>query len=106
MLIEAIGNPLTYKWPGGEVRLEPGRPVDLPDARAKRLLDKAPGKVRVFNPTIGPGSLVIWRSTGEEREGFVDFLHTDDRGNRWAFVGVIGGTWAAVNLKFLNGSHL
>lgn len=46
MLIEAVAKPLTYRWPGGEVRLEPGKPVDLPQDRAWRLLAKAPGKVR------------------------------------------------------------
>ena len=48
MTIECIGSPFTYRWPTGEVRLEPGKPVDLPDALAKRLLDKAPDKVRVI----------------------------------------------------------
>lgn len=47
MLVEAIGKPITYRWPEGEVRLEPGKPVELPNDRARRLLDKAPGKVRV-----------------------------------------------------------
>ncbi|TSA02155.1 MAG: hypothetical protein D4R81_05185 [Nitrospiraceae bacterium] len=46
MLIEATGKALTYRWPHGEVRLEPGRPVELPDDRANRLLAKAPGRVR------------------------------------------------------------
>src|SRR5437899_1947853 len=47
MLVEATGKALTYRWPAGEVHLEPGKPVDLPDDRARRLLEKAPGKVRV-----------------------------------------------------------
>ena len=43
MIIECIGSPFTYRWPTGEVRLEPGKPVDLPDARAKRLTRQGPG---------------------------------------------------------------
>ena len=85
-----------------EVHLEPGKPVDLPDARAKRLLDKAPGKVRVCVSAIQPGAFVTWtRGDGTRPEGFVDFLYTDGTGTRWAFVSLPGGTWAAVNVKFL-----
>jgi hypothetical protein len=47
MLLEAVEKPIIYRWPGGEVRLEPGKPVPLPEDRARRLLAKAPGKVRV-----------------------------------------------------------
>lgn len=48
------------------MRLEQGKPIDLPDERAKRLLDKAAGKVRVIAPTIPlpplhPGWLVAYR---------------------------------------------
>jgi hypothetical protein len=67
MRLEVIGRPLTYKWPGGKVHLQPGIPVDLPDARAKRLLDKASGKVRVVetsNRSNGDltGHIVKWES--------------------------------------------
>lgn len=47
MQIEAIGEAITYKWPGGEIRLQPGRPVELPEARIQKILAKAPGKVRI-----------------------------------------------------------
>lgn len=47
MLIEAVKRPITYRWPGQEVQLIPGSPVDLPDERARRLLFNFPGKVRV-----------------------------------------------------------
>jgi hypothetical protein len=47
MQIEAISAPLIYRWPEGEVSLEPGKPVELPDARARKLLAKAPDKVRI-----------------------------------------------------------
>lgn len=104
MLIEAIGSPLTCRWPGGEVRLEPGKPIDLPDDRAQRLLSKAPGKVRMVTPTIAAGSLVSWRrADGTQPGAFVDAIHVDDTGTRWAFVSLAGGTWAAVNVKFLKG---
>lgn len=64
MLIEAVANPLTYRWPGGEVRLAPGLPVVLPEERALRLLQKAGGKVRPVNPA-GPslvGQIIEWDS--------------------------------------------
>jgi hypothetical protein len=47
MQIEAISAPLTYRWPEGEVNLQPGKPIELPDDRALKLLAKAPGKVRI-----------------------------------------------------------
>ena len=47
MKIECIGPPFVYRWPDGEVRLVPGKPVELPEDRAARLLEKAPGRVRV-----------------------------------------------------------
>ncbi len=50
MLIEAVEGPITYRWPGGEVRLEVGKPVELPPERARKLLRKASGKVRAVSP--------------------------------------------------------
>lgn len=102
MLIEAIGKPLTYRWPGGEVHLEPGTPIDLPDDRAQRLLSKAPGKVRMVPPAIAAGSPVAWsRGDGTKQEGFVDGIHTDDTRTLWASVSLLGGSWSFVNVKFL-----
>jgi hypothetical protein len=49
MKVECVGPPLIYRWPKGEVRLVPGHPVELPEDRATRLLEKAPGRVRVVN---------------------------------------------------------
>lgn len=99
MIVEAIGESFTYRWPGGEVRLKPGEPVDLPDERAKRLLAKAPGRVRVVPPSIQPGDSIRWaRSDGSVHHAKVDFVHEDSDGARWAFV-TIGIGWAAVNLK-------
>ena len=101
MIIECIGGPFTYRWPTGEVRLEPGKPVDLPDDRAKRLLSKAPGKVRMVTPTIAVGSLVTWtRGDGTRPIGFVDFLYADPEGKNWAFLSY-RETWSAVDRKLL-----
>lgn len=103
MIIECIGSPFTYRWPTGEVRLEPGKPVELPDARAKRLLDKAPGKVRVITPAVQAGSQVTWcRVDGSKHLGIVDQIYVDDTGTRWAFV-TIGERWAVINLNYLKG---
>ena len=98
-IVEAVGEGFLYRWPGGEVHLEPGKPVSLPDERAQRLLLKAPGKVRVIHRTIRPGDHIAWtRGDGSPASGLVDFLHVDESGVHWAFV-TLGTTWAAVNLK-------
>src|SRR5262245_14233184 len=102
MRLEATGSPFVYRWPGGEIRLEPGKPIELPDERAKRLLDKAPGRVRVIDPDIKPGACITWtRADGSIQTGFVDFLHTDPDDIVWAFVTMPNGEWAAVNLRHL-----
>ncbi len=67
MTIECIGPPFTYRWPDGEIRLVPGYPVELPEGRAARLLEKAPGRVRVVeaaNRINGYliGRIVSWES--------------------------------------------
>lgn len=54
MLIEAVEKALTYRWPDGEIRLIPGQPMEVPEERARRLLEKAAGKVRmVEEPYVG-----------------------------------------------------
>jgi hypothetical protein len=101
--IECIGPAFTYRWPGGEVHLEPGKPIDLPDERAQRLLSKAPGKVRIVTATFQAGAQITWtRGDGTTHTGVVDLIYTDDTGTRWAFV-TLGGSWAAVNMKFVTG---
>lgn len=67
MTIECIGPAFIYRWPHGAVRLAPGCPVDLPDGRAARLLEKAPGRVRVVKKATRTGSditgqIVTWDS--------------------------------------------
>ena len=67
MTVECIGSPFTYRWPTGEVRLVPGQPVELPDDRAARLLEKVPGRVRVVGSASRAdgdliGRIVSWDS--------------------------------------------
>lgn len=67
MKLEAIGKSFIYRWPGGEVRLVAGHPVELPDDRGARLLEKAPGRVRVVELANGgngnrTGHIVTWNS--------------------------------------------
>lgn len=57
MLIEAIGKPLTYRWPGGEVYLEPGEPIDLPDDRGATATQQSAGE----GPCV-PARNIPWRS--------------------------------------------
>jgi hypothetical protein len=101
MRVEAVGTSFRYTWPGGSVLLEPGKPIELDDARAKRLLDKAPGKVKVITPTIQPGDRIEWqRADCSIQKGVVDLMHVDADGHIWAFVN-IGASWAVVNTKFV-----
>jgi hypothetical protein len=58
MFLEAVSRPIKFRFSDGEVvRLAPGRPVELPEARARRVLESALGKVRVIplpNPVASP----------------------------------------------------
>ncbi len=73
MIVEAVGESFVYRWPGGEIRLEPGKPIELPDERAQRLLAKVPGKVRVVPPPlIRPGWLVTYRDRDGRLRGGSD----------------------------------
>lgn len=100
MRLEAL-TPFTYRWPGGEVHLEPGTPIDLPDERAQRLLNKAPGKVRICPPTTQPGDRITWQGNeGGERSGVIDFLQTYP-GELWAFCTLHDGGRTAVNVKYI-----
>src|SRR5690348_4704114 len=78
MKLEAIGKLFVYRWPGGEVRLEPGKPVELPPERAAKLLARASGRVHQVDaqelvliqsatrPDSSPLTPVYWeRSSGE-----------------------------------------
>ena len=85
MIIECIGSPFIYRWPTGEVRLVPGHPVELPDDRAARLLEKTTGRVRVVESSNKinndlTGHIVNWESRlfwGEMRATVLeDFGHS------------------------------
>lgn len=100
MKVEATGKGFIYRWPGGEVHLEPGKPIELPPERAKRLLEKAGTKARLVL-SIVVGDLITWtRADGTTPIGLVEAVHVDVEGIAWAFV-TIGQTWAAVNLTFV-----
>lgn len=67
MIVECIGAPFAYRWPTVEVRLIPGQPVELPDSRVARLLEKAPGRVRLIELATDMacnllGHIVSWDS--------------------------------------------
>ena len=102
MLVEAIDKAMCYRWPDGEVKLVPGKPVDLPEARALRLLQKAPGRVRMVQPDpspiaennhlsepprvppLGSGWLVVYRDrTGTLRGGTDERDHGTVKECRW-----------------------
>ncbi len=56
MLLEAVDCPIRYRLADGhEIRLELGKPVELPAERARKLLRKAHGKVRAIPPVL-PGA--------------------------------------------------
>lgn len=104
MTIECVGPGFTYRWPGGEVRLEPGKPIDLPDERAKRLLQKAPGRLRVVHPIV-PGATITWlRHDGSTHTALIEYVHVD-AGGTWLFVS-IEQSWAALNVKYLQWAQL
>ena len=116
MLIEAVDHPIRYRFPGGEIRLEPGQPVEVEPERAAKLLAKAGTKVRAVevpscdvvletaSPTIRVGDRIEWeRADLTVQHGVVDVLHIDDAGTHWAFV-TLGERWAVVNMKFAKGS--
>jgi len=53
---------------------------------------------------IQPGATITWeRADLTVQHGVVDFLYTDTLGTKWAFCTLQGGTWTAVNLKFVKG---
>lgn len=65
MMLEAL-TPVLYCWPGGEIALTPGEPVDLPEERALRILKKLPGKVRLLSrvPISRDGGRKLYEERG------------------------------------------
>jgi hypothetical protein len=67
MLLEAMDKPIKYRLRDGrELLLEPGVPVDVPDAAASYLLRKVSGRVRIapgvlINDSFSDFSPVFWR---------------------------------------------
>ncbi|MEO7863584.1 MAG: hypothetical protein ABIU05_24735 [Nitrospirales bacterium] len=101
MLLEAVGKPLKYRLSTGEeILFQPGIPVEIPDASANTLLKQAGERVRVIRPAIQTGDTITWLRNGCHQDGIVDFVHTDNTGQAWAFVTLPIGEWAAVNMKF------
>ena len=101
-MIEAL-DAITVRFGGKALSLEPGQTLELPEDKAKLLLELAPGKVRYVSP-IRPGQWITWtRGDGTTQTGLVDVLHVDEAGTRWAFV-TLRESWAAVNMKFVTRS--
>ena len=102
MLLEAVDRPFRFHFvDGSEVRLAPGAPIQLDEARARRLLERVPGKVKVV-ATVSPGALITWEGAdGSSRRGLVDFLHVDADGTTWAFYSLPDGIWGVVNTKYV-----
>lgn len=96
MLLEAVDRPVRYHLiDGREVRLVPGHPVDLPDVQARKLLAKAPEKVRMVQPhaiTFQLGDLIHWQTWDGKIHGPALVEHvTFSGGRRWAWV-----TWDGI----------
>jgi hypothetical protein len=104
MLIEAVDHPIRYRFPGGEIRLEPGRPVEVEPERAAKLLARAGAKVRAITPIMHPGDRISWtRGDLTVQHGIVDVVHLDTDRQAWAFCTLPDGRWCAVNTKYIHG---
>ena len=70
MLIESVAMPVRYTWPNGEIRLEPGKPVNVMDEqRALKVLAKCGSKVRVIEPDwLGAWRELAKMTVGIEKE--------------------------------------
>lgn len=69
MLIEATDQPVRYrKRDGQELVFRLGKPIELPDAEATRLLERAAGKVRSVGH-VQPNWLVAWRDIAKLSSG-------------------------------------
>jgi len=68
MLIEATERPIRYKWPGGEISLVPGQPVQVDQERGLKILKKCGDKVRVPAP-FKVGDQIVYQVPGDPEEG-------------------------------------
>jgi len=84
---------ILYRWPQGEIQLQPGQSIDLPEDRALRLLTKAPGKVRAVLPKFSEGASVCFEHWTDMLIGTVD-------GPPWFEdrVGIATGYWYVIRL--------
>jgi len=81
MWIEAV-KPLRVQFKHGkEVRLHPGAPVEFPDEDGQKLIEQAPGKVRLV---LRPGDVVEWLSPALPRQqGEILAVHDDGTFEVW-----------------------
>ena len=89
MKIEALTK-ITVRTSQGDVELRPGQHIDLPDAVAKRLLERAKGKVRAItttaSPDLRPGSVIPWYSRDGKECGLAVVEGTfQDQGDLWVW---------------------
>ena len=69
MLIQAIGQPVRFRFRDGKETLLPlGRPIEVPDHEARRILERAAGKVRPV-ATTQPDWLQEWREVAKISSG-------------------------------------
>ena len=61
MLLEAVDRPIRYTWPQGELRFEPGKPIEVPDDRGQKVLTKCGDKVR----KVSPDWLAAWEKLAQ-----------------------------------------
>lgn len=106
MKIEAVGKAFLYQWPGGAVRLEPGKPIDLPPDRAVKLLARAGDRVRQVAPvTIQPAvrwdgsplSGIYWERGDRSISGPATPLLFEQVGNDCVLVIDYRGEWISIN---------
>ena len=71
MLLEAVDRPIRYTWPEGELRLRPGKPIEVPDDRGQKVLARCGSKVR----RVSPDWLAAWRELAQMTDGI---QKTDD----------------------------
>ena len=90
MLIEVL-TPLTVRLNQQEQLLTPGQPVDLPDDKALKLLQKAPGQVRIVSPYLGQ-VVAVENVTGQRVLTLIAaILQNDPRMTPGRWLGLAGG---------------
>lgn len=98
LIVEAIV-PIRIRHEGQERELIPGSPIDLPEFRARQLIQKAAGRVRSWPEGRMQGAWIRWKNRNcELREGRVAFyagdgwivVHENTRAGRLMFLRVNG----------------